>query len=170
MIVINACINQISGLRRVEAEKFRKELKTMQIEKYVDVHTIPKFLEALENYKDQEILLFSNFSPNYFFTKNSIDVNDYQEKTLPDWPVNEYAFSAGLYHRICREYPLLGIHFITAANSLMVPNSLFLSITGNVSTTIKRKQDWTKPGMIYQAFLKQYLLKKIREAQNINND
>lgn len=166
MIVINACINQASGLGRIQSEKFHNKLKTMHVEKYVVVYSVPKFLEALETYKTHHVLLFSNFSPDYFYKKNGINGYDYKEKPMPDWPVKEYGFSAALYYRICREYTFLSIHFITAAYSNMVPDSLLLSTTGNAPSTIKRKQDWTKEGMNYELFLKHYLLRKVREAQN----
>ncbi len=135
-----------------ETEKFIKKIKTMGVEKYEVVFTVPKFLEALEKHKNKKVLLFSNFSPDYFYRKNGIEVNHYNEEPMPGWPIKEYAFSAALYYRICREYSFVAIHFITAAYTSMVPDSLFFSITGNIPTTIKRKQDWTKPGMNYELF------------------
>lgn len=166
MIVINACINQSSGIGSVQTEKFRKKIKTMHVEKYVVVNTVPKFLEALETYKNQRILLFTNFSPNYFYKKNGIDVNLFNEKPMPGWSVKEYSFSAALYYRICQEYSLETIHFITAAYINMIPDLLFLSITGTIPTTIKRKQDWEKNGSAYKLFLRFYMEDRIREPIN----
>lgn len=163
MIVLNACINQSSGLGSAQTEKLIKKIKTMDIEKYQTVYTVPKFLEALETYKNQRIVLFTNFSPNYFYKKNGIDVNQFNEKPMPGWMVKEYSFSAGLYYRICNEYSFVAIHFITAAYISMIPDSLFHNIAKNIPTTIKRKQDWEKDRSAFTHFLRFYMEDKVKE-------
>ena len=164
MIVINTHINQVSDFNRTETEKLYKEIKALGVEKYVDVSTVPKLLSTLEAYNGQPILLFTNFSPTHFFVKNGIYVNDFQIQAVPDWRVEEYSFSAGLYHHICKEYSIIGIHFITSALKRNVNDIDLLSVTDGVKTTIKRKQDWMKSGMIYNTFLKQYMFEKIKDV------
>ena len=170
MIVINTHINQVSDFNRTETEKLHKDLKALKVEKYVDVSTVPSLLSTLEKYNGQPILLFTNLSPNYFFKKKGINVDDFQIEAMPDWRVPEYSFSAGLYYHICKVHSIVGVHFITSALKRVVNDTDLLSVTGDVKTTIKRKQDWMKPGMIYNAFLKLYLLEKITDAVRVISD
>ena len=163
MVVINAHINQVSDFNRLETDRLNKEIKALKVEKYVDVSTVASLLSTLETYNGQPILLFTNFSPNNFFVKNGIDVNDFQIKAMYDWQIEEYSFSAGLYHHICKGYSLIGVHFITSVLKRIVNDIDLFSVSGGVKTTIKRKQDWMKPGMNYDIFLKLYLIEKIKE-------
>ena len=115
-------------------------------------------------------LLFTNFSPTHFFAKNGIDVNDFQIKEMTDWRVEEYSFSAGLYHHICKNYSIVEVHFVTSVIKRVVNDIDFLNVTGSVQTYVNRKQDWMKPGMIYNAFLKLYLLEKVTDAVRVLSD
>ena len=109
MIVINATINQVSDFNRTETEKLHKELKALKVEKIVEVSTVPQLLSTLEAYNGQPVLLFTNFSPTHFFAKNGIDVNNFQVNEMKDWRVEEYSFSAGLYHHICKNYSIVEV-------------------------------------------------------------
>jgi len=83
---------------------------------------------------------------------------------LKNWRVPEYLFSAGLYHQICKEYSIFGIHFITSALKRNVNDVDFLNITNGIHTTIQRKQEWLKSGLDYNVQMKNYMLNKASEA------
>ena len=71
-------IEEFSDFNRTETEKLQKDLKVLGVERYVSVSTVAKLLSILETYNGQPILLFTNYSPNHFFIKNGISVNDFQ--------------------------------------------------------------------------------------------
>ncbi len=83
---------------------------------------------------------------------------------MPDWHVEQYSFSAALYHHICQEYSIAEIHFITSALKRMVNDIDFSNLTAGIPTTVQRKRDWIKSGMDYNVLLKKYMLDKIHEA------
>lgn len=164
MIVIYAHINNPSEFTRSETDKFRKELKALKVDRFVQINTVPKLLEALDVSKEKEVLLFANFSPNDHFKKNGGSIDNYQKMQLLNWEIGEYSISAGIYHYICTTYSLIAIHFITGAQKAFLKDSNIKSITGEVPVTIKRKKDWLKPGMNFHIFLKLYLKEKIKHS------
>ena len=89
---------------------------------------------------------------------------------MPDWRVEQYSFSASLFNHICQKYLIVEVHFITSALKRVLNDIDLLSATNSVKTTIKRKHDWMKSGMIYNAFLKQYILEKITDAVKVISD
>jgi hypothetical protein len=165
MIVINAYINQAPDFNHMETEHLENKIKALGVDRYFEVSDVPSLLSTLGTYDGQPILLFTNFSPNHFYVKNGIDVNDFHSKAMPNWRVEQYWFSAGLYHSICKEYSIIGIHFITSALKRVVNDTDFLNVTGGIQTTVMRKQDWMKRGMNYEVNLKAYMFHKIREAK-----
>ena len=160
MIVVNAHINQVSNFNRIETE-----IKALGVEAYIDVSTVKMLLYTLKIYSGHTILLFTNFSPNSFFAKRNIDVNDFHLKAIPNWRVEQYSFSAALYHHICQEYPIIAVHFITGVLKRVVNDSEFLNVTDDAKATIQRKQAWMKRGVNYEVNLKGYMFDKIREAK-----
>ena len=164
MIVINTHINQVSDFNRAETDRLNKEIKALGVDRYVSVNTVPKLLSTLETYDGQPILLFTNFSPNHFFAKNGIDVNDFQIQAMPDWQVEEYSFSANLYHHICKEYLIVEVHFITSALKRVLNDIDFGNVTNGLYTKVQRKRDWFKSGMDYNVLFKKYMLDRIYES------
>ncbi len=166
MVVINACIYNSTELSKVENEKLNTGLKQLGIENFIIVFTISNLLAELEANKDKEILLFSNFPPKKFFLEHGVaqSVLVKYENNVPEWDIPEYKVSAGLYTQICKEYKIKAIHFITGARGHYVSDSLFLSLTGNIPTTIKRKEDWTVEGANFDVMRRLYMIEKIKEA------
>jgi hypothetical protein len=103
------------------------------------------------------VIIYTNFSPNYFFQNNGINVNDYQIQPLPNWRVQQYSFSAALYHYICKKYQILKIFFITSAPKRVVNDIDFGNITYGVPTTITRKYSLKQSGAEYDVALLQYI-------------
>jgi hypothetical protein len=165
MIVVNAHINQVSDFNRIETERIETEIKALGVEAYIDVSTVKMLLYTLKIYSGHTILLFTNFSPNYYFKNNGIDMNEFEVEAIPNWRVENYSFSAALYHHICQEYPIIAVHFITSVLKRVVNDTDFLNVTGGIHTTVMRKQDWMKRGMNYEVNLKGYMFHKIREAK-----
>ena len=164
MIVINAHINQAPDFNHMETEHLENKIKALGVDRYFEVSTVPDLLSALGTYDGQPILLFTNFSPNHFYVRNGIDVNDFHSKAMRNWRVEQYWFSAALYHSICKEYSIVEIHFITSALKRIVNDIDLLSVTDGIQTTVIRKQEWMKRGMNYEVNLKGYMFHKIREA------
>jgi hypothetical protein len=166
MIVINACIYNSTELGAVENEKLNTGLKQLGIEYFINVFTITNLLAELEANKEKEILLFSNFPPKKLYLENGVaqSVLDAYENNVPDWDIPEYKVSAGLYTQICKAYKFKVIHFITGARGHYMIDSLILSLTGNIPTTIKRKEEWTVDGANWDVMRRLYMMQMIREA------
>lgn len=164
MIIINAHINQVSDFDDFQNDLLLNEIRVVGADDFISVNEVQDLLHALETNRHQQILLFTNFSPNKFYKKNGIDVGEFRIEPLKNWRVPEYSFSAALYHHICKEYSLVGIHFITSALKRNVNDCDFFNITNGIRTTIKRKRDWMKSDIDYNVLMKNYILDKIRES------
>ena len=166
MIVINACIYNSTELTKVENGKLNTGLMQLGIEHFINVFTITNLLKELEANKKNEILLFSNFPPKKLYLEHGVaqSVLDNYENSVPTFDIPEYKVSAGLFTQICKEYKFKAIHFITGARGHYVSDSRFLSLTGNISTTIKRKEDWTVEGANFDVMRRLYMMEKIKES------
>lgn len=172
MIVINAVINNSLELGFEQSRLLEESISQMGIERYIIVSLLPRLLEELEVSKDKDILLFSNFPPLFSYMKNGFlnAPHNQQVKPVPNWEVEQYAVTAGLFYQICRQYRFKAIHFITAARATTIKDSHILSLTGDIPTTIKRKQDWAGPEKDHEVLLRLYLIKKIKEALKIDDN
>jgi len=163
MVIIFSHINQVCDFDESESNILTKQIQDAGMDDFIMVGEVPHLLHALETNRHQDIILFTNFSPNYFFTDKGLDVNNFRMNPMPEWRVEQYSFSAALYHRICQEYSIAEIHFITSALKRIVNDTDFSNITAGIPTTVQRKQDWFKSGMDYNVLLKKYILDKIHE-------
>jgi len=166
MIIINACIYNSTELGKAENEKLNIGLKQLGIEHFINVFTGSNLLKELDENREKEILLFANFPPKEFYLKHGVArsvLEDY-ENNVPDWKIPEYKASAGLFTKVCKEYKIKAIHFITGARGHYLSDSLILSLTGNIPTTIKRKEDWTSDGANFDVMRRLYMMQKIKEA------
>lgn len=164
MVIIFSHINQVCDFDESESNILTKQIQDAGMDDFIMVGEVPHLLHALETNRYQEIILFTNFSPNYFFTNNGIDVSKFRMNPMPDWRVEQYSFSATLYNHICQEYSIAEIHFITSALKRIVNDTDFSNITAGIQTSVQRKREWFKSGMDYNVLLKKYMLDKIQKA------
>jgi hypothetical protein len=171
MILINAVINNSLELGIEQNRLLDESMAQMGIEKYIIVSLLPHLPEELEANKDKEILLFSNFPPMISYMHNGIlnAALNQQVNPVPNWEVPKYAFTAGLFYQLCKQYPMKAIHFITGARKEIVSDKQILSLTGDIPATILRTQDWKGPEKDHEILLRLYLVKKIRETLGIED-
>jgi hypothetical protein len=159
-MVINTHINQISDFDDNELEILKNDIKKIGGGDFYNVGTVPELLSVLNNSAGKcPVTLFTNFSPNYHFHHNGINVNDYQIQPLAHWRVEQYSFSAALYHHICIKYQILKVFFITSAQKRVVNDIDFGNITNGTPTSVKRKYSLQTSGVEYELSLRQYILK-----------
>ena len=166
MIVINAHINQASDFDNFEIEILLKEFLDIGIIDFITVNEVPDLLHALEVNRFQQVLLFTNFSPNYFYSNNGIDVSKFPMKPMPSWREEQYSFSASLFNHICQKYSIVEVHFITSALKRVLNDIDFGNVTNGLYTKVQRKRDWFKSGMDYNVLLKKYILDRTYESVN----
>lgn len=164
MIVINACLYSSDLLGSSESKKLIESLKSSYVEKYITIYTFPKLMGELIANVDKEIILFSNFPTDFNYENNGfsrIEIESGQH-SLANWSAKHYGMSAKFFSGIFENNKLKAVHFITGAKKDKLTDEAIFSLTGDIPVTIKRKQDWAKPGMNYELFWRLYMEEKIR--------
>lgn len=166
MIVINAHINQAPDFSESEIKILRKYFESIGIDDFYDVGDIPELLHALMANRNQSVILFSNFSPNYHYSNNGVDISKFRYKPVPNWREERYSFSASLYNHICKKYSIVEVHFITSALKRVLNDIDFSNVTSGINTKVQRKREWLRSDIDYKLLLRRYMVNNISATNN----
>ena len=166
MVVINAEINQFSFFSRSIAANLKELCETLDIPEPVSVNTVEALAEKLEEHRDHDILLFSNFPPDSSYPDGKKTGNSFRndECGYQSWQEDTYARSISLFKYLGMEYKFKAIHFITGAPEKLVSDEMLRSFSGHFPVTVARKKDWLHRVLSYEQLFILFMLDKIKEA------
>ena len=169
MIILIANINGSVGLEEVESASLNSEIKNLGLELPKKVFSEKDLLNMLEDKKDNECILFTNFPPDssYPGSGKQIKITDKGDYYNRSWDADSYEISHALFRKIVGNYNLKAIHFLTGAPESMISDKMltYFSSSETVVTVTRRKELMAKVSE-YPRLYKQFVLEKVKETIN----
>ncbi len=133
MKIIYAYINGPAGADGPDRKKLLEFCKVRGLEPPLHVFSAGDLARALENVREEPVLLFSNFPPDSSYPR----LNDTEK-----WKADSYAQSTALFRDWFANYKFAGIHFVTGAPEEVLSDDDLKSLAPEKKISIIRKNKW----------------------------
>jgi hypothetical protein len=130
------------------------------------VTTAERLTETLEENKDQEFLLFTNFPPDSSYPDSGKPILTYDdgEYIRKGWEADAYSRTTVLFNDIFNKYKFKAVHFITGAPVSKADDKMLKSLSPEIYVTVTRKNNWVHPDLIYEHLYMIFIADNIKEA------
>ena len=162
MIVINASINKGPVLDGTDASRLYSLCSLYGLPPMKNVYEAAELLYVIDRHKDEPILFFTNFPPNYSYPKNGTYVKKF--KRVGIWSEYGYTFSAKLFKELGQMMnDRHHVHFITSASPKVVTEPKLKKLLPAPAITLKYNNTfWDTAYSPLEAYLNFYA-EKIKE-------
>lgn len=165
MKVIIAKINELKGPDISFVTKMLRVCSELGISPPAYVRTTEGLLEALKNYKNQEVVLFTNFPPDDTYSSSVFQNGNPSEKDTKQLTDEKDTYSQSIYffakigiNRTFRE-----IHFFTCAPFQIISDDFFSLLAPGSFVKVNRIENCFLEMPKYEAVYGDYILDRVKE-------
>lgn len=161
MILILAQINGVVRLDEKQTEDIRKFCDRKGINKLIKVTTAQTFIKVIEEFQNEEVIMFSNYPPNSSYPEN--------RKTMGEngWKADSYSQSAELFKLIMDGKNFKSIDIITGAPFDVLSDEEVKATFSNNTVSITRLRDWDASNVPHHIQYKNLIQNRIRFLGNL---
>ena len=140
MRVINARINSNSVLSGTDATHLYSTCSVYGVPSMINVFNSEQLITAMERFKDEKIMIFSNYPPNSSYPGSENFGVKLEEGNA--WIADAYSMSAKLFVLIAYKYDVEAIHFISGAPEQMINEKKLQRLLPKTTVTFKSYGDF----------------------------
>lgn len=133
MKIIYAYINGPAEAEGPDRIKLLEFCKIRGLKPLLYVFSEGDLAQALENGREEPVLLFSNFPPDSSYPR----LNDTEK-----WKADSYAHSTSLFRNWFANYKFAGIHFVTGAPETQLSDDDLKALAPEKKISVIRKKKW----------------------------
>ncbi|MGZ2371743.1 hypothetical protein ACXR6G_18335 [Ancylomarina sp. YFZ004] len=164
MNIIIATINHEHFLDQSDRIRFEKDVKKRGINRVFYISKAHKLIELLEERKDEENILISNFPPNSSYNNDKVyDTYEDENFIYRSLPADSYLMTFEYYNNIGSKYGLTGVNFITGAPKSIVSLDCLNEIVSCVHVNAFYRSDYFKSNIPSSISIYRYMIQSVKD-------